>query len=156
VGQRLRETAVVPPDSGPLTAARMAVALRTRPSDRGPRPAGGPGISNAALARQAGRVQSKLAVSQVDDPLEREAEAFSARVVAQGPQRRAAPVADAPGSTTAAATRLAVVRRVEVRSVDSGPPQSEAPAVRGSAREESDARQRRISGDPRTGTDAPS
>ncbi len=56
-----------------------------------------PGLGNAALARAyRARIQPRLAVTHVDDPLEQEAEAFAARIVLAGPARQVAPTTGEP------------------------------------------------------------
>ena len=85
MGQRARLREAGESDAGPLVAARMARALHTVPPHHESAQGRAP-MSNAAVARAVANtvVQARLAVSHVEDPQEREAEDFAAKVVASG------------------------------------------------------------------------
>ena len=124
------------PATGPPVAARMARALHTVPPQRESAQVRAP-ISNAAMARALATtaVQARLAVSHVDDPQEREAERFAARVVGGGAISRRAAVGGfgSPAASTAEGTPGAA-RRANVAPARSAHPV--AAATRPVARED--------------------
>ena len=136
MGQHARLREAGDPATGPPVAARMARALHTVPPQRESAQVRAP-ISNAAMARALAttEVQARLAVSHVDDPQEREAERFAARVVAGGAISRGAALGGfvRSAAATAEGTRGAA-RRANVAPARSAHPV--ATATRPVARED--------------------